>query len=394
VADELMVLDAATHAPTAVHYTLLSGSNPTGLAVTPDGTKAYVVYENSTFASVIDLSAYAGAQLPWPGYVPYQLVAAQAGQGANVITSSFLERDVTGVPDAPPVRETAQVPLVDADPVDPVLRRGRVLFASSSPVKWPTLSGNREAACASCHPNGGNDGTVWGTMEGERRTVSLWGGTSGRGWLHASGTHADSTVFATTIVQQRLGGTGLSPDDVHALAGYVAHGIPRLQSPVVDASLAARGQAVFQERCAACHQGDSFTSGAPDPASLLGGGAAAGPGLSDIGSATEWAGATLGTPFTNLFPPDAKKVLVALRGDRALGGGDVVQQTLAFTPRPDRARGAFKAPSLVGVWDDPLYFHDGRAATLDEAVRDMASRVGPAPSDDEVAALVAYLKTL
>lgn len=394
VADELMILDAATHAPTSMHYLLLSGSNPVGLAVTPDGTKAYVVYENSTFASVLDLSAYAGPKLPDPSLVPYRLVTAQPGQGANVITSSFLERDVTGVPDLPAARETGQIPLVDADPIDPATRRGRVLFASSSPVKWPTLSGNREAACASCHPNGGNDGTVWGTMEGERRTISLWGGTAGRGWLHASATHADSTVFATTIVQQRLGGSGLSPDDVQALADYVAHGIPRLQAPPVDASLAATGESLFESRCTMCHQGATATSGAPDPSSALGGGAQDGPGLSDIGTATDWAGATLGTPFTNLFPPAAKKILVALRGDRALGDSDVVQQTLAFTPRPDRARGAFKAPSLVNVWDDPLFFHDGHAASLDEAVRDMASRIGPPPSDDEVRALVEYLKTL
>ena len=69
-ADELMVLDAATHAPTTVHYLLLSGSNPTGLAVTPDGSRGYVAYENSTFASVLDLSAYAAAPLPGPTLGP------------------------------------------------------------------------------------------------------------------------------------------------------------------------------------------------------------------------------------------------------------------------------------------------------------------------------------
>jgi hypothetical protein len=48
----------------------------------------------------------------------------------------------------------------------------------------------------------------------------------------------------------------------------------------------------------------------------------------------------------------------------------------------------------VNVWDNALFFHDGRAAGLDEAVRDIAARVGAPPSDDEVAALVEYLKTL
>ena len=116
--------------------------------------------------------------------------------------------------------------------------------------------------------------------------------------------------------------------------------------------------------------------------------------MQDVGSATSWAGATLGAPFTNLFPPQAKSILSDLRGDRALGTGDPVQQTLEFTARPDRPRGAFKAPSLVNVWDSPLFFHDGRVDTLDGAVRDMAMRLGLTPTDDEVGALVEYLKTL
>jgi len=33
---------------------------------------------------------------------------------------------------------------------------------------------------------------------------------------------------------------------------------------------------------------------------------------------------------------------------------------LSFRQRPDRARGQVKAPSLVGVWDNSLFFHDGR----------------------------------
>ncbi|MCA9675285.1 MAG: hypothetical protein KC464_09645, partial [Myxococcales bacterium] len=221
VADELAVLDGATGSPLARHHLPLSGSNPIGLAVTPDGAKAYVAYENSTFVSVLDLGDYAGdgAALPRPTVVPYRLdPGAGAGQGAAIITFLMLTRSVAGVPARPPLAEVAQVPVVDADPLDPELRRGKVLFTSSNPDKYPTLSGGRQAACAACHPDGGNDGTAWSTMEGERRTIGLWGGVAGRGWLHASATHRGVADFATTIVRERLGGTGLSAADEAALS--------------------------------------------------------------------------------------------------------------------------------------------------------------------------------
>jgi YVTN family beta-propeller protein len=396
-ADELIVLDTATHSPIARGHLLLSGSNPTGLVVTPDGSKAYVAYENSTFVSVLDLAAFADPKSLAPVMVPYRLGSGiAAGQGATIVTFQVQERNLAGVPALPPVKETGTVALVDGDPLDAALRRGRVLFTSSSPVKYPTLSGHKQASCSSCHPNGGNDGTVWSTMEGERRTIGLWGGTAGRGWLHASATHRDARDFADVIVRQRLGGTGLSADDLDALSRYVAFGIPTVQRPRVDATLSSSGEAIFAKRCAACHveNGAAKGSGNADPSSVYGGGKAEGPNLYDIGTATDWAYVTLGPAYTKLFPPAARKVLDALRGDRALGDGDAVQATLAFSPRPNRARGMFKTTPLVNVWENATFFHDGRFQSLPDAVADIARRTGTPLSNDELAAVVEYLKTL
>jgi len=397
ISDEILVMDGATRHPVSRRHLRLSGSNPIGLAQTPDGKKGYVVYEGSTFASVLDLSALAEeGDLPRPGYVPYQLVQSEAGQGASVMTFRLLLRDAAGVPDLPPIAEAAQVPLVGEDPMDPVLRRGKILFNSSNPDKHPTLSGIREAACASCHPDGGNDGSVWPTVEGERRTMGLWGGTAGRGWLHASATHADSTDFATIIVKERLGGTGLSPDDAHALAEYVARGIPEVQRPRVDEALAAEGAQIFDARCASCHVKEwKWSSGTPNAANPYGGGSEAGPELHDVGSATDWAGVILGEPYVLLFPnPVTQDALRQLRGDRELGSADEVQLILQYTPRPDRKRGELKAPSLVNTWENAVFFHDGRANSLEEAVTDIAARTGAPLSEPETRALVEFLKSL
>lgn len=395
VADELAVLDATTHSPTTRHHLLLSGSNPIGLAVTPDGARAYVAYESSPFVSVLDLSAYANAgALPEPTVVPYRLdPGAAAGQGAAIITFLLLVRTLDGVPDAPAITELAQVPVVDRDPLDPKTRRGKILFTSSSPKKYPTLSATAQAACAACHPDGGTDGSAWSTMEGERRTSPLWGGTAGRGWLHASATHRSVRDFATTIVKERLGGTGLSADDEAALEAYTAHGIPELQRPAVDAALAARGAVRFADACASCHV-DARGGGHVDGTDPFGGGDPAGPATFDLGTATPWAGVTLSEVFTKLFPPVAKRVLDELRGDRALGANDDVQKTLHFTARPDRARGAFKAPALIDVYDAPVLFHDARETSLADALAYHDTALSLGLTDDDRAALLAYLTTL
>ena len=59
----------------------------------------------------------------------------------------------------------------------------------------------------------------------------------------------------------------------------------------------------------------------------------------------------------------------------------------------DRYR--FKVPSLRNVAITPPYFHDGSAATLEEAVSTMARfQLARALSTQELQAIVAFLKTL
>ncbi|MCC7541079.1 MAG: beta-propeller fold lactonase family protein [Deltaproteobacteria bacterium] len=395
VADEIVLFDAMTHHPASQLHLTLSGSNPTGLVTSPDGRKAYVAYDGSTFVSVLDLARYADpAALPGPSYVPYEFrEVTDVPQTGVAFMSQLLVRHVGDVPERPEITERAQIPLVDLDPVEPILRRGGVLFASANPDKHPRLSLSRNGACASCHPDGGNDGTMWGTMEGERRTMSLRGGVAGRGWLHASATHRDIREFAETIVAERLGGS-LPEDDVEALSTYVARGIPRLQSPRVDAALARRGRAVFEASCSRCHQGEQLSSGNPDPTDRWGGGHAAGPELFDVGTATSDAHVILGTFFESLLSSEEADLLRSLRGDRTLGRADGAQRRLRYRERPDRERGLFKAPSLVGVFDEVLLFHDGRFTRIEEAVQHLVDNLGLALSAEDQRAVIEYVRTL
>ncbi len=395
LADELVVYDAMTAYPTSQLNLQLSGSNPIGMVVTPGGDKAYVAYANSTFVSVLDTSALARPDdLPGPSYIPYQLTHVDGfGPSQSPLTRLNLVRYVDGVPERPPITEAGQVDLVDADPIDPDTRRGRILFNSSNPDKYPGLSASRQAACATCHPDGGNDGSAWATMEGERRTISLRGGVAGRGWLHASGTHQNILEFVDTVVAERLGGSG-GDDITLPLARYVATGIPRLQSPPVDEALAERGRQLFADHCSVCHGGAGMTSGNPDPDDPWGGGKDAGPGLFDVGTATDNAGVLLGPAFASQLPPIDAELFTLLRGDRALGPDDRAGKILDFRPRPDRPRGQFKAPSLIGDWDSVLFFHDGRYTSLDQVVDHLNRDQELGLSADDQHAVVEYLKTL
>lgn len=126
-------------------------------------------------------------------------------------------------------------------------RRGRELFYASDD-RGISSDG---LACASCHPDGGDDGLTWTTPEGPRQTPMLAGrlkGTAPYGW--SRGAH-DLPGYITETVA-RLGGAGLSRGDLDALAAYV-EALPAPPRPD-PGSLAAAGREVFvSEGCASCH---------------------------------------------------------------------------------------------------------------------------------------------
>lgn len=393
-ADEIQVYDAATQHPTSIQYTKLSGSNPTGMAISPDGLRGYVSYDNSLFVSVLDLSSYADpGRLPAASFVPFEYrVTGRANN--SFLTESRIVRFTKGLPQIPPIQERTQVALLDADPVSASVRRGRILFHSSNPEKYPQLASSRQLSCGTCHPGGGHDGGVWATTEGERRTLHLRGGVAGRGWLHQMGTHRDIQEFVKTVVPERLRGTGLSEADYQSLAEYVAFHIPKLQSPPTEPQQVARGQALFAQKCAGCHSGPKATGGAVDPTDPFGGGVAAGPALYDVGTMTQNAFVAIPTFFTSRLPPPASMLYELIRGDRVLGDKDPVQMTLGFRPRPNRAANQFRPPALVNVWDYSVFFHSGSEPTLRGSIVHLNRQLALGLTEAQIDDVVEYLKTL
>jgi cytochrome c553 len=118
-------------------------------------------------------------------------------------------------------------------------------------------------ACASCHPEGGDDGHVWMLDSQPRRTPSLRGTIAGTAPYHWPGdeTTLDELVF--DVYTQRMSGAFLGSVQLAALEGWVQT-IPAPPSPSwLDASSVQRGAALFASStagCSTCHSGAKLTN--------------------------------------------------------------------------------------------------------------------------------------
>lgn len=121
-------------------------------------------------------------------------------------------------------------------------------------------------ACASCHPEGGDDGRTWNFVGiGPRRTQTFRGGLLGSEPFHWDGDQKNLSMLMTTVFQGRMSGPALANDQIGALGAWVDH-IPTIaHGTPSDAAAVARGQALFQDPavgCASCHSGPRFSNDA------------------------------------------------------------------------------------------------------------------------------------
>jgi hypothetical protein len=121
-------------------------------------------------------------------------------------------------------------------------------------------------ACASCHPEGHEDGQVWSFTDlGQRRTQSLAGGILGTEPFHWAGDMKDFNMLAHEVFSQRMSGPSVEPGHTASLMRWVDK-IPRVEpATAIDPAAAERGQAVFNDGvvgCASCHSGPRMTNNA------------------------------------------------------------------------------------------------------------------------------------
>jgi len=389
-----------------------AGKGPKGLAISPDGKRLYVHAALKHQLVVLDVTR-ARSSMP-------RLAALTVG----------------------PER------------LPPAAAHGRQLFFTS---RDPRISSFGQFACATCHPEGRQDGLTWRLDKGPRQTPILAGrlvGTAPYNWLGTRGSLKDNMKET----MGRLGGSGLKGKDLDDLELYLTQYLDPGPAPVAaHTGLVERGKALFESDdvgCVHCHAGGRFTDGKnhdvgtttteevahlkiargeavaaerPDPvrlASALVGWTSTG-GLLRLFSGRPlveddelFTGLTVAISALSAPSPSLSLLALQLRSRslfrqssfgmpgsslaRLFGSRGLVAPPPAVALKkkaePPRLRLAYNTPSLVGVGHSAPYFHDGSAPTLRDVVTtnnpgDRMGRTSQLPRAD-VDALVAYLETL
>lgn len=143
-------------------------------------------------------------------------------------------------------------------------------------------------ACASCHPDAGDDGQVWSFAGlGDRRTQPLRAAIGHTAPYHWDGEFAGLSDLMDEVFVGRMGGEPVDAAEVARLVAWLdALPVPRTTEPVA-AHLADEGRAVFTAAgCASCHAPPYWTDGRTHDVGT--GGAFQTPSLLGVSSRPPW----------------------------------------------------------------------------------------------------------
>ena len=341
----------------------------------PSGSYLFVALETSREVAIVDPYAHLQLMRFDVGLAPQGL--AISPDGSTLFVHNFMDRTV-GVYDLGDLMQRGETRIaalatynnVTVDKLPAQVLLGKQLFYDA---RDPRLSRDRYLSCAVCHSEGSQDGRVWdltGFGEGLRNTISLQGhGGTAHGRLHWSSNFDEIQDFEGQI-RGLAAGTGLMSDadfnagtraqtlgtpkagisaDLDALAAYASSLTRFAASPYrnADGTLTADGvigSGVYQAyQCATCHGGVGFTDSVVSKDTLH-----------DVGTLKPSSGARLGGPLTGL-----------------------------------------DTPTLRGAWATGPYLHDGRAATLTDAVKaHTAAGISVPATANDLSKLESYLKQI
>ncbi len=120
---------------------------------------------------------------------------------------------------------------------------------------------SRGVSCATCHPEGEEDGMTWNFAAfGPRRTQSVSGQVTATAPLHWQGDRRDMSTLLNDTLVSRMGGQAPSDQEVVGLERYL-DGLPRVVPPRSnDAEDVLQGANLFTKlRCDGCHAGPLLT---------------------------------------------------------------------------------------------------------------------------------------
>jgi len=255
VTAQFSVLDGSGYTKFASQF---GGVLPVDMAISRDGKQVAIVAPGNTYTS--GLTTYFTSAVPTAPRWSAQILGGEGvfnGLAAQPIAIAF---DANG-----------DVVLQTREPASLWV----VSNSSSPPINLSTQSRRDTGhdvfhiqagaliACASCHPEGGDDGHVWQLDGNPRRTPSLRGTIDGTAPYHWPGDEPNLVALANDVYTKRMDGLPLDPGQMGALSAWVDR-IPAPPAPSwIDTNAAQRGKELFllpAVGCTNCHSGPKLTN--------------------------------------------------------------------------------------------------------------------------------------
>jgi hypothetical protein len=247
----LDVLTVLTADGTITVNTQFSGVLPVDVAVSADGSLVAAVAPGNAFTPLLSTLfefSQCGTPVQLGQSLSQQQPIAVAFDPANDVIVQ--------------TREPAQLLIIDSTGVPVSITLSQKTREDTGYDVFHTQAGGM-IACASCHPEGRDDGHVWLLDGNRRRTPSLRGTIAGTAPYHWPGDEPNLEVLVNDVYTVRMSGTTLDVDQMDALTSWV-QSIPPPPAPTwVNQSSAQSGKALFERSdvgCSTCHSGAKFTN--------------------------------------------------------------------------------------------------------------------------------------
>jgi mono/diheme cytochrome c family protein len=138
---------------------------------------------------------------------------------------------------------------------------GKDIVSAGSSIFHASWNG---VACASCHPEGREDGHTWlFDTSGARRTQTLSGGVMHKSPFHWRGELQTFNGLVNEVLVKRMEGGTFAGPDINEFGRWLDSIPAPPASPTGTPAQIAHGQQLFQDPsvgCAGCHTGEYFTT--------------------------------------------------------------------------------------------------------------------------------------
>jgi DNA-binding beta-propeller fold protein YncE/mono/diheme cytochrome c family protein len=232
---------------------ILQAALPVDLAFSRDGQKLAVVSAGNRSVMDMDANQYRSTSSEFGGCMPTPTVAFEHGQPIAVAFA-----DSTRIVQT---RQPARLVIGDTEIIE---LGGEAMYDTGHAIFHESANTSLGLACASCHPEGHEDGHVWQFADvGVRRTQSIAGGILATAPFHWAGDLDGIDTLMSDVFTGRMAGPELDPARKRAAALWIDSIPATFTPPAVDLAAIERGKELYNDAtvaCNSCHSGGRLTN--------------------------------------------------------------------------------------------------------------------------------------